>query len=418
MLKVPAKYGRCGIKVKCLKCKYQVSGKCGLSGTNISKCEFKDQHRYNLVVCVPGSPGARRTKILDTTDFDTALLELAKFKEEQKKMGYHKLKARKIPTAKTLTYFITTYLDSISGVNTPAILIRHRSKSHIIDSVRVFKRFRAALANAGYNFNGLDPKDIKDEEVSLFHEYLINDLKLGTRSYNKHIGILKTLFNWIIRVKDYPIPNPFNHIQLHNTKNDVSIITKTEFEKFLSVITHENSYEPKSQKFLYKPWLKSAYRLALETGLRREELLTLRWSDIVPIDENKLVIKIGNIKVNKIMRRTDRLKYIPLTKSLMKLLVELGYENKKNSGDLIIEWTGNLDSAKDSLSRCFTYFIKFATDRHLMFGVLRKTFITKLTMAAGPNAKMFTGSSSDEILMNHYLSRAFMTANLDDFSVL
>jgi AraC-like DNA-binding protein len=32
MLKVPAKYNRCGIKIKCLRCKWQVSKKCGLTG--------------------------------------------------------------------------------------------------------------------------------------------------------------------------------------------------------------------------------------------------------------------------------------------------------------------------------------------------------------------------------------------------
>jgi hypothetical protein len=39
-------------------------------------------------------------------------------------------------------------------------------------------------------------------------------------------------------------------------------------------------------------------------------------------------------------------------------------------------------------------------------------------MAAGPNAKLFTGSSSDEVLKNHYLSKAYMAANLEDFTVL
>jgi hypothetical protein len=72
----------------------------------------------------------------------------------------------------------------------------------------------------------------------------------------------------------------------------------------------------------------------------------------------------------------------------------------------------------DLLSRCFAHYIKLATDRPLEFGVLRKTFITRLTMAAGPNAKLFTGSSSDVVLKNHYLFTAFMAANLDDFTVL
>lgn len=62
--------------------------------------------------------------------------------------------------------------------------------------------------------------------------------------------------------------------------------------------------------------------------------------------------------------------------------------------------------------------MKFATDRDIKFGVLRKTYLTKLTIAAGENAKVFAGSSSDEVLKNHYLSKAFIAANLNDFIVL
>lgn len=423
MLKVPAKYKRCGIKVKCLRCKWQVTTKCGLTGRNISSCEQKDKHRFNLVVCVPNSPGKRRTKILDTTNFEEALAELHKFKSEQKSLGYHKLKVKKESPKTTITHFITSYLDAVSGENTPAILIRKRSKDHIGDSLRAFERFRDALTNAGYNFNGLEPKDITDEHVNVFHEYLLNDLHLGTRSYNKHIGIMKTLWNWMIRVKDMQIPNPFNHIELHNAPHDVSLITKAEFEKLLSVITRENSFDQKTKRYMYRDWLVPAYRLALETGLRREELLTLSWADIVPIDGNKLVCKINNLKVNRIITgRSEggRIKYVPVTKGLLALLNELGYATKKDSAEYIIERPANqeLSQAMDLLSRCFAHYIKYATERPLEFGVLRKTFITHLTMAAGPNAKLFTGSSSDLVLKNHYLSTAYMAANLDDFTVL
>ncbi|MHB8261898.1 MAG: tyrosine-type recombinase/integrase [Bacteroidia bacterium] len=200
-------------------------------------------------------------------------------------------------------------------------------------------------------------------------------------------------------------------------------MTKTEFEKLLTVISRKNSFDAKTKKYMYRDWLIPAYRLALETGLRREELLTLSWSDIVPIDGDKLVCKIDNLKVNRIMAgrsQGERLKYIPVTKGLLSLLNELGYAQKKNAVAYIIERPvkQELKQAMDLLSRCFAHFIKFATDRPLEFGVLRKTFITRLTMAAGINAKLFTGSSSDQVLKNHYLSTAYMAANLEDFTVL
>lgn len=422
MLKVPAKYNRCGIKVKCLKCKYQVSAKCGSTGKAISSCDHKHQHRYNLIVCVPNNPGARRTRILQTTNFNDALVELAKFKEELKQQGYHKQKISKAENETTLNYFMTAYLDAVSGLNTPVILIRQRSKQHIGDSLRAFKRFRTSLKNAGYHFDGMNPEHIKDQEVSVYHEYLLNDLKLGERSYNKHMGILKTLFNWIKRVKDYDVPNTFNHVELSTVKTQVSIINKIEFEKILDAITVENSRHGPSGKYYYRDWLKPVYRLALETGLRREELLTLKWSDIVPVDGVTLVCRIPNLKVNRIMKgRTslEQMKYIPVTKSLLTLLKVLGYDEYKESDHRIIDRPDqSLEQAKGLLSRAFSHFNTFTDNRPMKFAVLRKTYITKLTIAAGPNAKLFTGSSSDEVLKNHYISSAVVAASLDDFEVL
>ncbi len=424
MLKIPSKYGRTGLKRKCLKCKYQVSQKCGLTGKGISSCEYKDRHRYNLIACVPGVPGARRTRILNSTSLEEALVEMAKFKEELQQSGFHKLKFKKEKHDTTLSHYITEYLDAISGVNTLAILVRHRSKAHIDDSTRVFKCFKAALKKAGYHFERLLPGDVDDIAVNAFHEYLLNDLKYSLKTYSKYIGVMKTLFNWLIRVKNQKIHNPFNHVVIHNVKKEVAIITKEEFEKLLAATTSENGYNHKTKKNQYREWLKPAFRLGLETGLRREELISLRWSDIVPIDGTKLVCRIPNLKVNKIMglhnSADERMKYIPITKSLLALLNELGYAEKKNTDALIID-TGLITTVyggMDFLSRAFSHFIKFATKRDLEFKCLRKTYMTKLTMAAGPNAKLFTGSSSDAVLKNHYLSTAFMAANLEDFIVL
>ena len=424
VLKVPAKYKRVGLKVKCLKCKYQVSERCGETANSIATCQHKDKHRFNLVVCVPGSPGARRTKILDTTNLETALTELSKFREECKRNNYHKSMVQTTTQQTTITAFATAYLDTISGQNTPTFLIRQRSEEHIGDCRRVISRFCISLKKRGYNIGTLDLKDIHDEQVQVFHEFLLEELKLGQTTYNKHFVIMKTFFNWVIKVKDYDISNPFRHAELRYDKREKNIVNKEEFEKLLSVITPENGYIKikNKRRNLYRPWLVNALKLALETGLRTEELVVLRWSHIVDLGNDVLIFKISNLKVNRIQTGESvgkYVKHIPITQSLMKLLMGMGYDEKKNSDGYIIERTKS-ETTKYmmvAVSRGFNHYIKLATERDLKFKDLRKTYITHITLALGDKAKLFTGHSNDEVLINHYLSGAYLAGSLCKFNM-
>lgn len=421
MLRVPGKYKRCGIKVKCLKCKVQVGDVCGETGSPISTCEHIDKHKYNLVVCVPKTPGARRTKIVHANNFDDALAEMLVFKKELVENSYRRPTPMKPAQTNMLIDFMMSYLEIISGVNSLPHLNRKRSKEHVGDTERAFGRFLVSLENTGYNINTLDAQIISDNEVGIYHDFLKSSLSLGKRAYNKHMTIMKTLFNWIKHEQDYKVTNPFNRIEMTSDKKDIPIILRSEFDGLLAAITVENGFEPVSKKNLFRPWLCNAYRLAVETGLRREELLLLRWADIHKISDGKFACRVPNLKVNRILKGKgggESTKYIPVTKSLLAFLVELGYGDLKDADITIIQYPGiQLKPAIDLLSRAFGHFIKCATDRKLEFGVLRKTYMTRLTIAAGPNAKLFTGSSSDEVLKNHYLSQAFMAANLEDFSV-
>lgn len=424
MLKVPAKYKRCGIKVKCMTCKFQVSTVCKQNGKCLSSCPNKESHRYNLIVCIPNSPGSRRTKILDTKDFSVALTELQKFRNELSSSGYHKaiVNNQKDITNPTLLDYAISYLNTMTGENTPAILIRKRSKEHIDDISRTIVRFGTSLKKAGYNYKFLKLSDIGDVEVSVFHEYLLNKLKLKTRSYNKHISAMRTFYNWVERVKDYRGSNPFNHVELKKVPTkEKSIITKDEFDKLLNVTTCENGFDAINKNH-FKDWIKVGFKLAIETGLRREELVTLRWSNIVSLEGDKLVFRINNLKVNRIGNgesEGDYLKNVPITKSLMILLLELGYESKKQTNGFIIDRLEGTDLKymMATLSRSFTHFIKLATNRKLEFKDLRKTYITHLTMVLGANAKLFTGHTNDQVLKSHYLNGAFLAGNLSDFSV-
>ncbi len=240
---------------------------------------------------------------------------------------------------------------------------------------------------------------------------------LGLRTYNKHISVMRTFTNWGIRVKNYPSINAFNHIELRTeNKGDATIIAKEEFENLLSVITPKNGMckgRDKNRHY-YHPWLRTAFQLALETGLRREEFFGLRWSDIIEMQKGVLIIRVMKLKVNRIASGDGNgksIKYVPVTKSLMQLLSNLNYADKKETSGYIIERSDELGMTylKNILSRSFAHYIKQATDRNIEFKDLRKTYITHLTFALGPNAKLFTGHINDQVLKNHYLSNAFIT---------
>lgn len=425
ILKVPYK---CGISVKCLHCKHtvNVNNICGETKKNIKSCQHLDKLKYNLTVCIPGSiTKKRRMKILDTTEFSVALTEMKKFKADLKTQGYHKTNTTESKIKNpTLLDYATAYLNSMSGEDTPAILIRLKSQSHIDDCERAITRFSLVLKKAGYSYETIKLEEITDTEVSLYHEYLLNELNLKPRSYNKHIAAMRTLYNWSARVKDYKGCNPFNHVELRNqVRKEKNIITKDEFEKLLKVVTYENGFDAR-KKNLWKPWLNVGYRLGLETGLRREELFMLSWQNLIKLDNEALVFKICNLKVNRMFTGNvngdgNSMKYVPVTKSLMALLVELGYPHK-TEGYIIERPEGvDLKYLLDNLSRSFSHFIVQATDNKLEFKDLRKFYITRIVQKLGPSAKLFTGHTNDATLTNHYLSAAFLAgnSNLSEFDI-
>ncbi len=426
LLTVPKKHSRCGIKVKCLKCKFQISNQCRLNSDkkSIRSCEHKDKHRFNLVAHVPNTISARRMKILDTKDFNTALIEMIKFKEELQKNCYQKVTIAQEKSKTRLLDFVGDYIDMLNGVNTPKHLIRIRSKDHIADIKRTFKRFCKALKVEGYKLESLDINNITDNEVEHFHNYLLDELKLGECVYNRSFINMKTFFNWINDVKDYKVKNPFAKAELSFEKRELITIKRDEFNKLLNATTEANGigYESGKRINYYRNWLKLGFQLALETGVRAEELVRLRWTDLIEIEKDVWVFKIDNLKVNRIQTGNESgnyIKYIPLTKSLKKLLIEMGYDNNKKSWNYLLLRENNQSAEwmADCLSRGFSHFIKLVTDRKITFKHLRKTYITMLTMQVGEKAKLFTGHTNNETLKNHYLSGAHVAAGLNNFEI-
>ncbi len=314
----------------------------------------------------------------------------------------------------------------MSGINTPIHLIRKRSKDHIHETRRTLERFCLALRDANYDIDTLSLNNIKQDEIGIFCSYILNGL--GLASYNKPCVIMKSFFNWCITVKDWYGKNPFIKIQLSiGARKEKNSITQEEFAELLNVITPENGIGLRGDKKVnhYHPWLSVAFRLALETGLRAEEVVTLKFSNIKEIKKGVLAIKLVNLKVWRAktgsdVKQVDKyVKYVPITASLLALLEEQGYQKLSVVDKRIIPIPENisLNFSQDIISRAFTHFIKLVTPRKIEYKDLRKTYITHLTMALGDKTKLFTGHSDDAVLQNHYLADSVLMSGLSNLNI-
>ena len=432
LLKVPAKYNRCGIKVKCLKCKWQLGdGKCHENKDDLKsilKCCHKEKHRFNLTVCVP-STDSRRMKSIKTRVFSEALIEMENFRKELFETNYQK-PIQIIQQNKSGDLFVelcADYLDFQSGENTPSHLKRKRSKDHISDCKRTLERFCIALSKKGYKLEILNVKSIGDNEVGFFHDYLVEEFgfQKDSSSYNRHFRVGKAFINWCIEQKQIDMFNPFTKAELKVERKNLEVITKDEFQRLLEVTTEENGYDPNplgKKHNAYFPWLKTAFKLAIETGLRNDEIIRLKWSDLSTLDKEKKAFQINDFKVNRKQFGTEggkNKKIVPLTAGLMDLLNELGFEENvgKDVPILNTDNYGSDSTIEKAISRAFGHYIKQVTDKPLQFKNLRKTYISHLVMALGDKAKLFTGHSDDEVLMNHYISKAWTAGGLSEFRV-
>lgn len=78
------------------------------------------------------------------------------------------------------------------------------------------------------------------------------------------------------------------------------------------------------------------FKIFLLTGGRRKNVVELRWSDIFISIEGIIFFKIGNKKVNRVRKTKEYNKYILINDGLFELMLQLGYETKKNTSDYIL----------------------------------------------------------------------------------
>ena len=421
----------CGHK----ECRTTVGELCKLTQLPIEKCPHPEKQRYEVVVSVPATKKDRQTKLLATRDMKEAIKEAIEFRKQVKEKvriisPKFKSHIRKIPFL--LTDVISTYLAYLQGDGVPVHLKRVRSEEHVADVERISTAFLHSLKKAGVSVELLHIQDLNDNHVGVFDEYLLVFRQLGNRTYNKYMNNMKGMMKWFSVQFDIPVSNCFSKVPKRPENPQPRSISKDEFERLLEKITHENGrvFYPngirykrgdkvviKRHRNFYWKHLKLAFKLGLFTGLRREELISLKFSDIKDVEGIKF-IQVPNFKVNKIQNRRElsemKFIFVPITPGLEEVLIEAGLNSRGKTTEYILapevtDQKMRTKSMSDTMSRGFKHFYSLVNpEGGLTFRSLRKTYITSMAHFMSGDAKSITQHSDNDVLEKYYIDKKAM----------
>ncbi|MBF0252550.1 MAG: site-specific integrase [Candidatus Omnitrophica bacterium] len=181
---------------------------------------------------------------------------------------------------------------------------------------------------------------------SMIHEFCKFKLETGTKpsTINRYITILKTMFN---KAEDwgYKIDNPMRKVKLHREDNArLRFLEKEEITRLLEASDKR---------------LKPIVVTALNTGMRKMEILNLKWSDV---DFRRGIITIYETKNNDV-------KVIPINDVLRRTLACL---REHSTSEQVFDTTG--------FRKDFANALKCAKITNCRFHDLRHTFASHLVM--------------------------------------
>lgn len=427
-LNIPKNKSIKGLFIYCNYCKSIIHNKCKKTNGSSLNCPHADTHVFKAVFYIPGSKKTR-TRILDTQDVDEAIIQTIEFEKHLKENHYElQYTGEKFRRPELLLDCMGLYLDYLNNVNVPAHRQKIRSQGHLNEVERYFRYFFACLKANDIEYKTLRANKVNDKLLGLFHRYLLDEKKYNNTSFNKVITIMKSFYNFLIDEEGYDFKNPFKRMNYRPVRPTVETITKEEFEELLNKIRKEKGKQVLStgeNKYHYYSWLKYAIQLALLTGRRRDEIINFKYSDIKCDSKGAmLLLESEDHKVNRAMSNysdeSKRLIYIPITRALRNLIIENDYHDYKGTDTYLLapDKTTNRETLKNQMSKGFSHFYnQLATGRHLTFKCLRKTYITRLALSLGLNARVITRHSGDDVLIKHYLDEKILSKVAQDFEV-
>lgn len=393
-----------GMKVYCHKCK-----------RDNPTCNHYDVHKFKVKIHVIGGDGKKRTKVLHSKNYNDAVKEAIDFEKELKSSNYEKVVVTEEGNDYSILDAVVQYQRYLSGQHKYAHKIKKVTPEYQKECLRYCKYFLDNLKEVR-NLVTTRIIDVNQNDVARF--YLWTENHYGAKSFNKCMSALKAFFTFLIDVEEIIMKNQFSVYESKSVvMKDVLTLTKEEFQVIIDSIGVVNPFQilggKGERKNMYKSYLVEGFKLFLLTGGRREDVVELRWNDIFITIEGIRFFKIANRKVNKIKKTEAYNKYIPINEDLFDLLLELGYEIKKNTNDYILcpERTVKAKTIMDTLSKSFSHYVKESgVEKNVSLKNLRKTYITWMYRVMGKNTGLLTSHSGEKILKDHYIDSTVLSA--------
>lgn len=396
-----------GLKIFCRTCRI-----------DNPKCNHYNQQLYRVRIHIPGSSKSVRTKFLEATNYNEAVIECVDFEKQLKANGYERtvITFSETSTDYTIGDAVVKYREYMSGESKFAHLKKNVSQSHIDESVRFCWLMVENMALIK-NIKRTRPTDVDISDVSNFYKWI--EEKYAPKTINKILVAVKSFFEFLIEVENINMKNPFRkYVKKVATPPTIDTITENEFNKILDAVDNHNPLVKLGGrgeiKNMYRSYLKDGFNLFLLTGGRREEVVDLKWSDIYTLDSGVKTFIVENLKVKRIKKNAkEYVKYFPINKDFEDFLNKLGMDEKLGKDEYILYPERDISSKSimDILSKSFSYYKDGAgIIKNISLSNLRKTYISWHNQVLGVDTGLVTNSADRNVLKNHYIDPKILSA--------
>ncbi|WP_111308849.1 hypothetical protein [Confluentibacter sediminis] len=411
-MKLKIKKNEYGLRIYCTKCKKQYNHHNDI-------CNHEENQRYKSLVC---HNGVRKTKMYPTKNYDEALRSAIQFKKDVKNgIAYNIVISNEIdPDNISIIEAANMFIKFKYGIDVPEHLKRNLTKSHLNHTKHGVQQLIDILRKNKVDVENTNIKELSDNHVGYWYKYIKK--KYAETSCPSKLKIINCFINHMIDHVGVLMKNPFKKVLFNVPEYDTSAISEEEFYEVLDAVDNKTEYQQlggrkQEVKNNYRPYLKDGFKLALYTGLRREELVSLSWNDLFYSEKNGcLMFVIDNLKVERITGKKFKNKYIPVGPDLEELLINLGYEDLKGSDLFILEPNRKLKhtSMMAALSRGFSHYYKqaFPNEKPKKFKILRKTYLSYLHKSVGDDMIELSSHGNMKVLNKHYVDAEIVAKGL------